>query len=48
VYREQGLFREWHRPRVYLGEDSGYVIYHSKLTVDIYMKNVWFGRPWSP
>lgn len=32
----------------YPAEDSGYVIYKSKLTADPGVTNVWLGRPWRP
>lgn len=32
----------------YAGEDSGYVIYKSKLTAAPGVTNVWLGRPWRP
>ncbi len=34
--------------KVYPAQDSGYVIYHSRLTADPGAGNVWLGRPWRP
>ncbi len=34
--------------KVYPKQDSGYVIYKSKLTAEPGVTNVWLGRPWRP
>jgi len=34
--------------KVYPQQDSGYVIYKSRLTAEPGMTNVWLGRPWRP
>jgi pectin methylesterase-like acyl-CoA thioesterase len=34
--------------KIYPQQDSGYVIYKSKLTADPGVANVWLGRPWRP
>lgn len=34
--------------KIYPQQDSGYVIYKSRLTADPGVTNVWLGRPWRP